>query len=72
MCHYRYDLISADIDWGVRVHPQQDLKDRGYSWIASEPFAIADCWIFRFDKELDNPPGYLTRISDDFRFSWEE
>lgn len=71
MIHYRYDVICAAVDHHINKHPQVDLKDRGYSWLASEPFSIFDCWIFRFDKELDNPPEYLDRISDDFQFSWE-
>lgn len=71
MYNYRYDLISADIDYHIKKHPQQDLIDRGYKWIKCEPFSIADCWIFRFDKELNNPPPYLARVSDNFRFSNE-
>ena len=72
MYHYRYDVISADIDYHISKHPQQDLKDRGYKWTKSEPFPIADCWIFRFEKELIDPPKYLTRISDAFSFSDEK
>ena len=29
MYHYRYDVIAADIDYGIKKHPQQDLIDRG-------------------------------------------
>ena len=47
------------------------LEDRGYKWVKSEPFSIADCWIFRFQNKLENPPKYLQRISDDFKFSDE-
>ena len=68
---YRYDLISADIDYGVRIHPQQDLTDRGYKWIKSEPCSIADCWFFRFEEELDNPPAYLQKLSNGFKFADE-
>lgn len=71
MFHYRYDVIGADLDYNIHKYPQQDLEDRGYKWIKSEPFSIADCWIFRFQNELKNPPKYLQRISDDFKFSDE-
>ena len=72
MYHYRYDVIAADIDYGIKKHPQQDLIDRGLHWTKAEPFSIADCWIFRFEKPIENPPFYLARIRDDFKFSDEK
>lgn len=71
MYNYRYDLYEADVDYKINKHPQQDLIDRGFTWIKSEPFSIADCWIFRFEKPIENPPPYLVRIRDDFKFSDE-
>ena len=71
MYHYRYSILEADLDYNIKKHPQQDLLDRGLNYIKSEPFSIADCWIFRFNHILDNPPPYLIRISDDFKFSDE-
>lgn len=72
MYHYHYDVIAADIDYGIKKHPQQDLTDRRLHWTKAEPFIIADCWIFRFEKPIENPPPYLTRIKDDFKFSDEK
>jgi len=72
MYHYRYDLIGADIDYNIKKHPQQDLMDRKLQWIKAEPFSIADCWIFRFKEVIENPPPYLIRINDDFKFSDEK
>lgn len=71
MFNYRYDMLSAYLDHHIKKHPEQDLKDRGYKWIACEPFSIADCWIFRFENEIKDAPSYLVRISDDFKFSGE-
>jgi hypothetical protein len=72
MVHYRYDMIGAYVDHHIKKHPEQDMIDRGFNWIKCEPFSIADCWIFRFDSELNNSPDYLVRISDDFKFSGED
>ena len=71
MYNYRYDLIGAYIDYHIHKHPQDDLNDKGLKWIKCEPFSIADCWIFRFDKPIESCPPYLTRISDNFKFSDE-
>ena len=72
MYNYRYELYNADIDYKINKHPQQDLIDRGLIWIKSEPFSIADCWIFRFEKPINNPPPYLVRINDNVKFSDEK
>ena len=71
MYNYRYDCMSAELEYNIEKHPQQDLIDRDLNYIKSEPFPIIDCWIFRFDHILDNPPPYLIRISDNFKFSDE-
>lgn len=71
MYHYRYDCIDAGINYHVKKHPQQDLIDRNMSWVKSEPFSIADCWIFRFDHKLDDAPPYMRYIGEGFRFSDE-
>ena len=72
MYNYRYDMMGAYFDYNIRKHPQEDLSDRGLYWTKCEPFSIADCWIFRFEKPIENPPSYLTRINDDFKFSDEK
>lgn len=71
MFNYRYDLISADLDYKIHKHPQQDLLDRNLQWIKCEPCSVADCWFFRFNTAIENPPPYLTRISDNWRFADE-
>ena len=72
MCHYRYSMMTANLDCGVKSHPLKVMANLGYKWTKCEPFPIADCWIFRFDEEIKNPPPYLIRIADDFKFSGEE
>ena len=69
--NYRYCIITADLDCGVRDHPQKVMRESGYTVIKAEPCSIADCWWFRVDHEIENPPPFLTKMSDDFKFSDE-
>lgn len=47
------------------------MKKLGFKVIKSEPFPIGDCWWFRTKNELSDLPGYLSKMSDDFKFSDE-
>jgi len=69
--NYRYCLITADLDCGVKEHPQTQMKNLGFHVIKSEPVPIADCWWFRVDNEIYNIPPYLTDIGDNMKFSDE-
>ena len=71
MKHYRYDIIGADLDAGIKEHPQSQMKNLGFKLIKSEPVPIADCWWFRVENEIENIPSYLTLMPDDFKFSGE-
>lgn len=71
MKNYRYDIIGASLDYGVKEHPQIQMKNLGYKVIKSEPVPIADCWWFRVDNEINKVPGYLYLMSNDFKFSDE-
>lgn len=71
MKNYRYDIIGADLDAGVREHPQAQMKKLGYKLIKSEPVPIADCWLFRVENEIENTPSYLIPLNDDCKFSDE-
>lgn len=71
MKHYRYDMISANLNAGVKEHPQIQMKNLGYKVVKSEPVPIADCWWFRVENEIENTPNYLYKMRDDFRFSDE-
>lgn len=69
--NYRYDMIGASIEYGVRKHPQQDMIDLGFTVEKSEPVPIADSWWFRVKNEIDFVPSYLTELGTDFKFSDE-
>ena len=71
MKNYRYDIISADLDFGIKKHPQQQMKELGFEVLKSEPVPIGDCWWFRVEDSQIDIPEYLTPMSDDFRFSDE-
>lgn len=71
MKHYKYDLIGASLDAGVKEHPQIDMRNLGYKVIKSEPVSVADCWWFRVENEIDDTPSYLSPMGDDFKFSDE-
>lgn len=72
MKNLRYDVISADLDYGVKMHPQTDMLRLGYNLIKSEPVMIADCWWFRVSNQISNPPPYIDELPDDFKFSDEK
>lgn len=69
MKNYRYDLISAYLD-GVKEHPQAVMEKLG-KIIKCESCLIADCWVFRMEKEIDSSPNYLRELDDDFKFTDE-
>lgn len=71
MKNYRYDLIGAHLDYGIKEHPQIQMKKLGYEVVKSEPVPIGDCWWFRVDNEIKNTPKYLYPMRDDFKFSDE-
>lgn len=71
MVNLRYDIIGADLDHGVRQHPQQQMKELGLNVVKSEPCPIADCWFFRVTNDSKNLPGYLTILSENFKFADE-
>lgn len=68
MKNYRYDLIGADLDFGVNEHPQIQMKKLGFNIVKSEPIPIGDCWIFGVDNDIEDVPKYLYRISDDYKW----
>lgn len=48
------------------------MKNLDTKIIKSEPVPIADYWWFRTENEIDPLSGYLTEMSDDFKFSDEK
>ena len=69
MKHYRYDLISAYLD-EVKEHPQAVMEKLG-KIIKCESCPIADCWVFRVEKEINSLPSFLSELDDDFKFTDE-
>lgn len=70
MKNYRYDVIGASCDYGVKEFPQAQMRKLGFHVIKSEQVTIADCWFFRVDNDIENIPGYLTELGD-LKFSDE-
>ena len=70
--NYRFDMIGASLDYGVKEHPQKVMKDLGYNVVKCEPVPIGDCWWFRVSNHIDPVPPYLHRMKDDFKFSGEK
>lgn len=63
MKKYRYDIICADLVYGVKEHPEKQMKKLGFNVIESEPIPIADCWIFEVSNDIENVPEYLVEVS---------
>lgn len=72
MKNYRYCLVTADLDFSIKNHPQEQMKKLGFNVIQSEPVPIADCWWFRTENSIKPLPDYITEMSDNFKFSGEE
>lgn len=62
MKKYRYDLICAGLNYGIKEHPQKQMKKLGFNVVESEPIPIADCWIFEVNNDIDNIPEYLVEV----------
>lgn len=71
MSNYKYDVIGADLDYGVKKHPISDIMNIGFNIIKAEPCMLADCWWFRSDTDVKEIPPYIIKLSDDFKFSDE-
>ena len=71
MKHYRYDVLTADIDCHIQKHPQEQMVLLGAKVLKSEPVPIADCWWFRVEDEISPLPEYLSELNDSFKFSNE-
>jgi len=60
---YHFDLCTQFHE-GVEGHPQKVMKElassQGALVRAACPHSIGDCWFFELDKELKEPPKYLT------------
>lgn len=69
MKNYRYDLISTYLD-GVKEHPQAVMEKFG-KIIKCEYCPIADCLVFRMEKEINPLPNFLSELDDDFKFTDE-
>lgn len=62
----RYDTIGAFID-GVKKHPQQDMKDRGFIINRAEAIPIGDAWVFEVVDNNIALPKYIS-LQDGFAF----
>lgn len=62
----RYDLIGAGLKYGVKEHPQIDMKNMGYKVTNCEPIPIADCWVFEVEELIKPLAPYLHVIKNDY------
>lgn len=51
-----YDLIAADVNFGVREHPQKQMRELGIHLIKAVPESIADGWWCLTDYQGELPP----------------
>lgn len=60
----RYDMIGAYLK-GIRMHPQEVIKELGITYRESESFTLSDSWVF-YDCELINNdlPSFMSRLKD--------
>lgn len=67
MIRYRYDMQSAD-EAGENRHPGAVMNQlcvlRGVRMLSADALAIADCWLFEVDRELEPLPPFLRRVEE--------
>lgn len=71
MKHYRYDMMTADIIYNIKKHPQEQMALLGAKVLKCEPVSVADCWWFRVEDKISPLPEYLHEMDDNFKFSDE-
>lgn len=62
MIQLNYDMWSAAVQHGIKLHPQEQMRKLGFKVIHCVPQSMADCWWFtvkEFDFEL---PAYLSEM----------
>ncbi|OWP84212.1 hypothetical protein BWK59_06370 [Flavobacterium davisii] len=57
----RYDLIEA-YNAGIKIHPQLQMKELGYTVLDFEGVPIADCAIIKVERIITPLPKYLTIV----------
>ena len=65
LCQLWYDVIGADIECGIKQHPQKQMRELGYTILDATPQSIADGWEFTVDKFIEPLPPYLRKIRYD-------
>lgn len=55
-------MWAADLEYGVKEHPQIQMKNLGFKLINSVPQSIADCWWFTVEDYDFKTPPYLSEI----------
>lgn len=63
----RFDMYSA-YNMGVSGHPQQVMKDLGYTVLAGVAQSICDQWWFTVDKIIEPLPPYLSEMEYDYDY----
>jgi hypothetical protein len=59
----RYDMIGV-FQAGIKMHPQEHMKQMGYKLLGSEPIPIGDCWIFDVESIIEPLSEFLTIIPE--------
>jgi hypothetical protein len=57
----RYELIGA-YQSGIRKHPAEDMKDRGFIITYYEGVPMADCIIMMLEGDKKNLPDYVVTV----------
>lgn len=62
-----YDIRSA-YEEGVRVHPQEQMKNLGYECLDAAPQSLYDGWWFTVKDFIEPLPSYLTKMEYNFEY----
>jgi hypothetical protein len=69
-CQLHYDLRGA-YEYGVKIHPQEQMQKLGYKVIGSVPQSIGDCWWFTVEEFVGSFPPYLSKMKYNYEY-WHE
>ena len=69
MYYYSYDIVKAELEYGVRVIAPIKMKQLGFTVIKSEPDAVDDVWWFATENTICKYPPYINQLNNEIKFT---
>lgn len=69
--HYpqlNFDLMTAQLDYGVTERADEHMRKLGYEIIGAVPQSVGDCWWFTVREIIEPLPEYLRPMKYNFNY----